>query len=195
MTGPAATRKADIDREVDLTYGILRRHGIPANHGDATYLVARGHERRSMDDLLERIDSGRDVPPWQVGYVSNLVEREFEVEAHVLRRAIDELHAAIHPAHSTVTGLRAMIRADPAMAHIALCDLSQSAKMRRKLPLMEAQGITTLGTFAARAYEIAPVWTSAVLSVLGAYVADRRGPEHGRKNVNTRSPTTRKEME
>jgi len=166
MTDAAHAEKSDIDREVDLTHRTLRRHGIPANYGDATYLVARAHERRSMDDLLARISSGRTIQPWNPAHMTHLVSREFEVAGNVLRQALDELHAAIHPTHSTVTALRARINIDPTVGDMPLSDLPQTGQMRRKLAHLEAEGIETLGVFALRAHDIAPVWTDAVLKAL-----------------------------
>lgn len=172
MKNSASITKVDIDREIALTCSILRRHGIPANHDDAALFVARAHERQSIDDLLRRIATGKDVRPWQVGYVSNVVRREFCVKTPVLREAVDELHAAIHPAHSTVAALRSNIQADPARGEVRLTDLPETGNLRRKLPLLEAKGIETLGIFAARAHQIAPVWTNAVLASLGKVVTN-----------------------
>jgi len=163
MTASNSTILADIDREIELTIAILRRHGIPANRDDAAYFVARAHERRSMDDLLRKVASGKDVRPWQVSYLPNLVRREFRVETPVLREAMDELDAAICPTHSTVTALRARIRAEPATGRIRLADLPQTGQLLRKLPHLERAGIETLDVFATEAHRIAPVWTDAVL--------------------------------
>jgi len=163
MTASNSAILADIDREMALTIAILRRHGIPANHDDAAYFVARARERRSMDDLLRRVASGKDVRPWQVSYLPNLVRREFRVETPVLREAMDELHAAICPAHSTVIALRARIRTHPATGTIRLADLPPTGQLLRKLPHLERAGIETLDDFATEAHRIAPVWTDAVL--------------------------------
>lgn len=163
MTALVSSVIAAIDREVALTTAILRRYGIPVNHDDACHFVARAHERRSMDDLLRRVASGKDVRPWQVSYVPDLVRREFRVETPVLREAMDELHAAICPAHSTVAALRERIRTDPAMGTIRLADLPSTGQLLRKLPHLERAGIETLGVFASEAHRIAPVWTDAVL--------------------------------
>lgn len=174
MTTPDSAILADIDREIALTVAILRRHGIPANRDDAAYLVAHAHERRSMDDLLRRIASGKDVRPWQVSYVPNLVRREFRVETPVLREAMDELHAAICPTHSTVAALRARIRVNPETGRIRLADLPATGQLLRKLPHLERAGIETLDVFATQAHRIAPVWTDAVLRAFSVMPKEER---------------------
>lgn len=166
MTEQATISRGDVNREVELTYRTLRRYGIPVNYGDATYLVARAHQRRSIDDLLKRIGSGKGADPWHGSHISGIIAREFKVEESVLREAIDELRSAIHPGDPTVTALRERIRHDPSTGTRRLSVLPMTSQMRRKLPFLEAAGIETLGSFACRAYEIAPVWTDAVLKAL-----------------------------